>query len=199
MATNDEIAKILAMLAASYPRFQLTRETISAYVQLLGDVPADALKAAAMQCATNGTFFPSVHELRQAVMDLNRAASNVPDPYTAWNDVATGPKAEWLKSLSEEDGQFYIDEHPRTWTHPFVEKVAKLLGWPHEFPGDNPVADRAHFYKAYEQLLNQELSTQGRLPAVQSYIDKAQKLLEVNHDNKTGRTTISLTGKTDQD
>ena len=196
MASNDEVAKILAMLAASYPRFQLTRETIAAYVQLLGDIPTDALKAGAMHCATSGTFFPSVHELRQAVMNLNRIASNVPDAYTAWHDVSTGPRAEWLKSLSEEDSKFYIDEHPRLWTHPFVERVAKLLGWPDSFPGENVVADRAHFYKAYEQLLDKELSNQGRLPAVQSYIDnKSQRLLEVTHGND-GRTIVQLADKT---
>jgi hypothetical protein len=182
MASNDEVAKILAMLAASYPRFQLTRETIAAYVQLLGDIPTHALKAAAMQCATSGTFFPSVHELRQAVADLQRNARGIPSAFEAWYDVSNGPKAETLKGLEEEGGKFYITTHTREWSHPLVERVAKLLGWPTEFPGDNPVADRAHFFKAYDSLLAEEMSSAVRHPAIQGYIDSEKKnLLEAKN------------------
>ena len=182
MATSDEITKVLAILAASYPRFQLTKETIAAYVQLLSDLPAPALKAAAMQCATSGTFFPSVHEIRQAVADLQRNARGIPSAFEAWYDVSNGPKAETLKGLEEEDGKFYITTHIREWSHPFVERVAKLLGWPESFPGDNPVADRAHFFKAYDSLLAEEMSNAVRHPSIQGYIDGEKKnLLEAKN------------------
>lgn len=177
MASPEEVSKILAMLAASYPRFQLTRETIAAYVQLLGDIPAPTLKAAAMQCAASGTFFPSVHELRQAVAQLQRAVHGIPNVYTAWADVNEGVKSEVIKGVEEEGGNFYVTTRPRKWSHPLVERVAKLLGWPHTFPGDNPGVDRAHFIKAYESMLAEELANATQLPAIQEYIAGEMKML----------------------
>lgn len=184
MATNDEITKILAILAATYPRFKLTSETVAAYVQFLGDIPAETLKVSAMKCATTCNFFPSVYELRQAVSDLIRASNKIPNTFEAWHIVNSPPFEEEVSyAYHDPDGNFYTDRIKKQWGHPLVEKAARLLGWPKEFPGTNPSTDRAHFIKAYDALLAEELSQSVELPEITSFIEgQRNKQLEAGSD-----------------
>lgn len=172
MATLSEISKVLTMLAAAYPRFTLTDDTSEVYARLLEDIPIDKLKAAALECATKIDFFPSVHELRNAVNNHARIAQGIPSAYEAWQEVSTA-RPEYGE-LTEEDGQFIIEHHRHQWSHPLVERVARLLGWPDSFPGDNPSADRAHFFKAYDYTLADACDHNMRLPEVTAYIESAR-------------------------
>lgn len=175
MATNKEIGEIVAMLSAAYPRFKPTPETLKTYTLMLKDIPGDALQAAALKCAASGTFFPSVHELRQAVSEIRRKAGGVPSAYEAWEEVSTKPMAEVHRRLTGEYDEvnrvYFIEEIKTTWAHPLVEKVARQLGWPRSFPGENPGVDRAHFFKAYEHALSDAVSDDIELPQVRAYIE----------------------------
>lgn len=177
MTTNAEISEILAMLGAAYPRFKLTKEAVTVYARLLQDIPADELRAAALKCATGNDFFPSVHELRQAIAELKREAQKIPSAYEAWSFVKDKPHYEIMKRVEEHDGKFYMVEFPVTWEHPFVEHVARLLGWPDSFPGDNPVADRAHFFKAYEHELGREIESSVQLPELTQFVERSRSAL----------------------
>lgn len=169
--SKESITEILIILAASYPRFNLTKDTITAYVAMLKDVEPEALKAAAFYCASNSSFFPSVFELRQAVAEINRKAEKIPNAYEAWEDLITAGSGKWAHAIEGEDGRFYIDYGEYQFIHPLVGKVAKMLGWPRMFPGeDNPSTDRAHFFKAYEQAVSEYLASERMLPDVQAYI-----------------------------
>lgn len=169
MATKSEITQILAILGATYPRFTLTTEVIAAYVMFLKDIPADALKAAALRCAASLDFFPSVHELRQAVADNWRKAQRIPSALEAWQEVNNArPEVSWVEEV---DGKFYINKKTYEWSHPMVERVAKLLGWPKDFPGDVPGVDRAHFFKAYDATVGDALEETMRLPEVAAFIE----------------------------
>lgn len=160
------------MLASAYPRFSLTDETVATYCLLLEDIPAAELKAAALQCAAGRDFFPSVHELRQAVTDLRRHAAGVPNAIEAWSDLVQSSRSAGGRVV-EESGQFYIEHSEYQFIHPIVPHVAGLLGWPDRFPGgpDDLVADRAHFFRAYDQMLAKYLEESARLPEIQQFID----------------------------
>lgn len=178
MATVLGLAKILATLAAAYPKYSVTPETTEVYHRLLGDLDGKLLEAAAAQCATQSTFFPSVAELRQAAAELHRKEQGIPTAYEAWAEVRRAGRG-WIREIVEEDGQMVIIKRQYVWSHPLVERVAVQLGWPDEFPGDNPGVDRAHFFKAYESELNSYLSERTTLPAVKAFIDAQRaKLLE---------------------
>jgi len=174
MATDKDIKEILLILAASYPRFTATDETCKAYTLFLKDIPKEELRAAAAWCATNKDFFPSVHELRQAVATLHRKASNLPAAAEAWEAVlhAHKPYELWANG-----GREWVEYQ---WPHPLVERVAKALGWPANFPGDDTLmADRAHFFKAWAEMVDDALVDEVTLPEVRAFIEgQKAKLLE---------------------
>ena len=174
MQNKAEFVKVLALLAAAYPRFTLTKETTEVYSQLLADIPVETLKVAALHCATENDFFPSVHELRKSVGEIARKANNIPSAYEAWQDLRKAGRGSWKEAV-EYNGQHYIQEHTYEFIHPLVKHVAQLLGWPSEFPGDNPVADRAHFFKAYDQTVNGVLEDETMLPEIRGFIDRQRQ------------------------
>lgn len=59
-----EFGKVMAFLGASFPKFNLTQETIKAYDILLCDVPVDQVKKQAVKHARESRWFPSAAELR---------------------------------------------------------------------------------------------------------------------------------------
>ena len=178
---DNEIVKILGVLAAAYPRFNLTEQTITAYTTFLRDMDAASLQAAAAQCATTRDFFPSVHELRQAVAELERKAAGLPTAYEAYEDACDAHKPYTLCGYDENHvyGERLIEYK---WLHSLVERVARQLGWPGDFPGDTPGVDRAHFVKAWEMAVTEKQQDSLMLPAVRDYIEKRFKQLEAKNE-----------------
>ena len=171
MANEDEITKIMAMLNAAYPRFKLTEETITVYVRLLGDLSAEDLQMAAVHCASNRDFFPSVHEIRQAIVELKRKSTQIPSAYEAWIEVSSHRWDKWSETVKNGDGNYAIVERTYKFSHPIVEKVAREMGWPNRFPTGNEMSDRSHFVKAYELAINDVMDYELMLPEVKEFID----------------------------
>lgn len=183
MASKHEIFEILTILSAVYPRFTLTKEVVTAYTMLLEDLETESLRAAAKECATKRTFFPSVHELRKTVIEMKRKVSRVPTAFEAWNEVINaGPGVRLTAQLIEEGYEekgYEIIREKFCFSHPMVEKVARLLGWPSNFPSNNnQMADRAHFLKAYEQAMYDATDYEITLPEIREFIE-TQKHKEI--------------------
>lgn len=170
MATKDEVVKILAILGAAYPNFRMAAETPAAYYEFLNDLPGEELLLAARVCANSGTFFPSVHELRRAVGELRTGRAGVPSPYEAWQEVTQRPKDGKGKRLLSENGGWVIETWDIPWSHPLVERVAYQMGWP-DFPiSDEIGVDRAHFLRAYEQVVERAGRDGLQPPEVVAYL-----------------------------
>lgn len=173
MATKQEVFEILVLLAAAYPRFQLVPETIETYAVLLQDLDQEELKAAAMDVATRKDFFPSVHEIRQAVVNIRKQANQVPSAYQAWSEVLAAGTGVKKSVIEVGPDKWAIEEEKFVFSHYLVEHVARALGWPSSFPGgDTEMADRAHFLKAYEQAVNDAMNQEITLPEVRAYIER---------------------------
>lgn len=179
MATDKDVLEVLTMLAAVYPRYELTKETVGAYAILLQDLDADDLRAAAKDLATKSKWYPSVHEIRAAVAGFAAQAAGVPTAYEAWQEVInTGPSVK--REAKESTDGWAIERTVYQWSHPIVEMVAVQMGWP-KFPTseDSIMADRAHFLKAYQQAVDDAMQEQMTLPEVRDYVEaKRQQLLE---------------------
>jgi hypothetical protein len=180
MASNSEIIAILGILSASFPRFSATKETARVYEMMLQDIPGAELKAAALQCATKCDFFPSVHELRQEVINLRKRTLKIPSPAEAWQNLLNAHGETEHKYAEEKDGKWYLVEEKYQFL-PMVEEVGRSLGWPDQFGTE--MADRAHFLKEYERKVNEIMQEGATLPEVQQYIEAQQhKLLEATND-----------------
>lgn len=173
--SHSEILDVLTMLGAAYPKFKMTPDTVKAYSRLLQDIPIESLKAAALQCATSSEWFPSVYELRRAAVDLRKKADGVPTAFEAWEALVNVTRNRRITTGLDENG-YRVMRYEYVWPHPIVERVAQLLGWPHQFPTDNVVADRAHFFKAYDDEVSKLMADAVMLPEVRAYISKNRQL-----------------------
>ncbi len=100
MATKDEIFGIVALIKR-LPNSpvkdgdkQSLDETVTLFLAVLEDLPADMVKAATVQYLSEGNpFFPSnPGVLRDKAMDLQMLAMGIPSPAEAWGMVMAGLK-----------------------------------------------------------------------------------------------------------
>ena len=160
MASERDVAEIVAIISAAYPNFNPTKHTVEVYYQTLKDIPTDLLRSATLQAISeNGRkFAPSVGELRGTVADIQRAVSGTPTSYQAWQEV---------QRQMVETGSYGEPE----WSHPLVAETVRVLGWRNLCLSEHQVADRARVVQAYEQLSRRYEIEAMMLPEVLSYIE----------------------------
>ena len=158
MAEHGEMVKIMAYLSAHFPRFELTEATFDAYQDVLHDIPADLLKAAAKQYASSGKFFPFASDLRDAAFAIRAQSEGIPSPAEAWGEVMR----ELRRIGSWGAPQF---------STPLIDRaVDGLGGWSALCHSDSNVADRAHFLKIYGALLERHEQDAAMLPEIRQVI-----------------------------
>jgi hypothetical protein len=157
MATEIETLRVLKILGDIYPSFHLNSSAIEVYVQLLADIPSPALEQAALEHISRSTFFPSIAELRAATFDILEAANPIPTDYEAWAEV----QAEIRRVGHCSQPKF---------ENPLASQVVQQLGWRYLCLSENPVADRAHFVKAYQALAERQRHSARRLQVVTEFI-----------------------------
>jgi hypothetical protein len=161
MATANDIQQIVNMFLAAFPNFKPTDLTPEIYFQTLQDIPSDELKAAVLHCITQAgrAFAPSIGEIRGAVSDLRRAATNVPSAYDAWQEVGSQ-----IVSVGSYGAPAF--------SSPLIERTVRNLGWRNLCMSENQIADRARFVQAYEQILERATKEDIMLPSVKGYIEE---------------------------
>jgi len=158
MASLTEVAKVMGVLAALYPRYTRTKATITAYHVVLGDIPADLLDRAALHVGSQNTFFPAAAELRAAAFELMERAHGVPGAWEAWAEVCKsfGPCGRWRSPQ---------------WTHPLIgQAVDAIGGYIALCDSENATADRARFVQAYDALLARAQKDARMLPEVRQMV-----------------------------
>lgn len=150
MNNKAEIAKMVGTLAVAFSHAKVTDTTIEVYVRLLGDISVEVLTTAIEQCVTECKFFPTIAEIRDKVLALT--APQRRDPMDAWGEV--------LQSIARVG--FY---NSPSFDDPLIARAVDSLGWKYLCSSENIVADRAHFSKLYEQLVQREAQDRRLLPA----------------------------------
>lgn len=173
------VAKCLDKLKqAKYHNYNLTvqetKDVADLWMEILTDVDDQTLMAATLLCITEERQFgPSVGEVRGAAVKLIVKASGIPDAYQAYQEVVNKPtkgeKSGEFQLLA--DGTWGYPRKPVEFSHPVVQAVAYMVGWPETFPTDSPMADRAQFSKAYEQESRRSIEDATRLPILNQYIE----------------------------
>jgi len=176
MADRQDITEILALISVAFPNFKMVQSgdvsTADAYLAFLGDLPADLLKVAVLQCCSESgrAFAPSVGEIRGAAGNIQKQTLGIPPAIDAWNEVCNAPKPYPAEYIIYRNGEV-IDHPVYEWSHPLVEKIAKQFGWPN-FPNfENESTDRAHFFKQYEIASNNATNENMMLPEIRKYIE----------------------------
>jgi len=192
----SQIREILHTLAAAYPRFELTKEREAVYITYLSDIPLEELRAASIAYITNsasGQWFPSVSQLRALVGAHRRQASGLPTAEEAWAEVnrAWDGEKHRLTGEKSESGAWIMTAEIFAWSHPLVEQIARDLGWPRGFPGENVEADRAHWLKVYERRAAEATREAVEHPAVTKFIQQQGETARLD----VGQQIKQLAGK----
>jgi len=170
--TDEEFLQVMTFLSASYPRHQLTPDTMEAYRAIVGDLDVVLFRAAALQIASRDSpWFPSAGELRSAAFRLLEREAGVPSAGDAWGEV--------VRKIGE-DGHIRIPE----FSHPLIKSaVDGVGGWRELCFSENSVADRARFLQVYEAMSTRERETVAMLPVVKELADVWQRRqLEASND-----------------
>ena len=154
MATEKVIVQIMGVLAAAYPSFLLTRETIAVYQRVLSDVPDELLQGAALDAVSKSRFFPTVAELRDAALSIKRIGSGNPSAFEGWEEVIR---------LIREKGHGFLPEFSHPW---ITSAVRQIGGWQRLCMSENLVADRARFLEAMTDCERRNLESERTLPQV---------------------------------
>jgi hypothetical protein len=183
--TGAEIEDIMADLAAVFPERvrDLGEEGWQAmcavYGEVLGDIPAELLQTAALQCLATVRFFPRPAEIREAALELVMTALAIPNANDAWAEVCdwarlayrrkSGREGMVLGKLMEYDsikGSCSIRVPTASdWSHPLIQKALDGIGgWSRFRNSDNPIADRSQFIAAYERYALREMEIARMLP-----------------------------------
>jgi len=148
---RQRVAERLAPLAAMFPNWKPTPQTIEAYVVVLADVDPFLLEAAIFELLSRPLeFMPVAGKIRQVAFDLGAPA--IPDPYEAWSEVL---------------GYF----RGQTDVHPMVDRAVALLGgWKLLGQSENQVADRARFLECYRMATEKSEDSRRALPQVKQLV-----------------------------
>lgn len=177
MAKLTEIAACVNMLKVSFPNYQPdVKATCDLWELAFSDMEGETLKASILACITEDrAFAPSVGEIRAAGMKLHAKASGIPDAYQAYDEVIKMPssmeRTEVMDDYDPATNTATINVYTLKFTHPLIESVARMIGWPDTFPTNMPGVDRAQFVKAYEAEFARVMADAGRLKFLNDYVE----------------------------
>lgn len=185
MASRATIANIISAMKAAYPNYNPDpAKTPEMFLAGLQDLPDDLVTAASQSkiFESGRAFAPSVGEIRGEAFRLQAQAAGIPDAWQAYEEAINKPTkgekcGEFQRLL---DGSYGYPRKPVEWSHPLVERVAYLMGWPKSFPSQEAGIDRAHFIKAYEAEQGRLLSYASQLPMVRQYVEARRIELQGN-------------------
>jgi hypothetical protein len=182
MADAKAISSAIREIKAAYPRFVTEEDTVKVWAVYLADIPNDLLMTSIRKFISSSVhaFPPSIPEIRQTATQVKAEIVDMPSAYEAWDDLLRAGNG-WRYETGEnaDDGSIWMKKHAYQFRHPLVEEVARRFGWPERFPsGDDDMADRAHFFKAFDAAVNKVSRAETQLPSVTAYIDNEKHLLE---------------------
>jgi hypothetical protein len=154
--TREEFGCVMAYVSAAVNK-PVAENTARVYFDLLGDLPAPALEAAAKQALLESAYptLPPVGTLRRLAVEALCAKDALPSPEEAWELTRRALVAYGY--CREEQGLASLPDGP-------VRRAAECLGWQSLCESTEPEIVRAQYRKAYESLAGRA-QRQRLLPA----------------------------------
>lgn len=133
--TKQEAAQIVAALAAAFPAWPPSRETVAIYVESLVDLDYSDAAAATRDIIQTEDRFPPVATIRRRI--ATRAGVLAPSAAQAWDEV---------NAQASDGGR----RRSPMWTHPAVADTVRSIGWYNLCATTNPETMRSQFLRLYE-------------------------------------------------
>ena len=164
-----EIWNLLTLQYPDYGRGLCLKDLTAAlqlYARLLVDIDPDLLRAAVLQHIATSKWFPKVSELREAALALVTHAELSPEE--AWGEVRQTIQRVGSYGIFDRATMAY---RLPTFSHPLIDRAVEIMGWRNLCASDNEVADRAHFFKIYSQLVGRRNRDEMMLPEIKQVVE----------------------------
>lgn len=138
---QSEVTELVEILAAAFPRPQMTEATCNVYERMLCDLDRELAHRAVARLITSSKWLPTVAEIRGAATELTAGPRRLGGE--AWGDVGQAVRLV---------GRYREPE----FEDPIVAECVRLLGWQTLCDGTNESADRARFIELYDGLATRE-------------------------------------------
>lgn len=143
-----ETAKILAVLAAAYPRFEVNQTTHAVWSDMLGDLAYADVNLAVRRHVSTSTWPPSIAEIRKATVPEGLSAAE------AWG-LLIGAIRRY---------GYYREDEAMDVLPAEVAHVARLVGWRDLNMSTEPDVIRGQFLRMFGQVSERE-RREALLPA----------------------------------
>lgn len=142
---ENRTVEVLAILGAAYPGFELTEFTVGVYIRTLEDLSQEELTQAAYYHIMNNKWFPTIAEIRQAVIEIRRLSGDFVTAVEAWGKVQEEIQRVHASGTPELDA--------------VTTRVVNGLGWRNMcMSNEDDSILRAHFIKAYDQIMDRHIA-----------------------------------------
>jgi len=138
--TKGEIAKILAVLAAAYPKFEVDDVKVQVWYEMLGDLEYSIVNIAIKKLIMQNTFPPSIAEVRKAVTELM-------NPEQVTSSEAWGEVTRAIRNYG-----YYCEEEALASMSPITAQLVRYMGWREICMSEDIGVIRGQFLKMYQQV-----------------------------------------------
>lgn len=147
MITKQTFAQVAQVLHAVYFRTAVSDDTWLAYFLALADIPEATLLKAVSEHIAQSDDFPTIAQLRRLAL-----ADQAPAAGEAWNEI---------NQQIQQIGRY----RKPSFSHSLIARaIAQLGSWRELCASENPVVDRAHFLRIYEELARRESAGKVAFP-----------------------------------
>lgn len=139
----------LRVLLAAYPRWDPSREDCEIWAMSLSDVPAEALRVAALQLVRESKYPPTIAEWRERAraLELGGAAPEL-SIADAWDELLRNRKLAQSQRYESRPEKL----KPYSWSSDLVRRAAEFVHWKGEWTNEPVSTTRAQFERTLRDL-----------------------------------------------
>lgn len=137
-----ETGKLLAIMSAAWPNFEVDKAKHAIWHEMLGDVEFEIVQVALKKLILESPYPPSIADVRRQVVEIMTPPGDQMEPAEAWGAVLQAVRqwgyyreGEALKSLPDR-----------------VARVVRMMGWQELCASEEPDVVRAQFMRMYDQI-----------------------------------------------
>jgi len=158
--TKGEVAKLLTVLAASYPKFEVDDLKVHVWHEMLGDLDYAVANIAIKKLIMQNTFPPAIAEVRKAAAELTNPENLTSSE--AWGEVTSA-----IRNYG-----YYREGEALASMSPTTAQVVRYMGWREICMSEDIGVIRGQFLRMYEQIATREQEKQLLPPSMQAEIKK---------------------------
>jgi len=165
--TKGEVAKLLVVLAASYPKFEVDDVKVQVWYEMLGDLDYAVASMAVKKIIMQNTFPPAIAEVRKAVTELM-------NPEQVTSSEAWGEVTRAIRNYG-----YYREGEALASMSPTTAQVVRYMGWREICMSEDIGVIRGQFLRMYEQIATREQEKQLLSTTMQTEIKKLAKKYDI--------------------